>query len=143
MGTIIPKIKISENVGKITNPHFKTLYRLYDKETGKAIADYICVHDEKIDEAAPLDDFRSGRDLEAQDHPQLYGPAPAGAGLPERQAGLPAARSWMTSGHTACSRSIRSGMRSSALIIRTSIMSTCPSGFWDIKNELLQRNAGC
>lgn len=56
-GEIIPKIKISENVGKITNPHFKALYRLYDKENGKAIADYICVHDEKIDEAAPLTIF--------------------------------------------------------------------------------------
>ena len=38
-GTIVPKIKISENITKITNPHFKKVYRFYDKETGKAIAD--------------------------------------------------------------------------------------------------------
>jgi nicotinate phosphoribosyltransferase len=47
-GKIIPKIKISENLGKITNPHFKKLYRLYDKENGKAIADLITVYDEAV-----------------------------------------------------------------------------------------------
>ena len=36
-GTIVPKIKISENVGKITNPHFKKVYRIFDKATGKAL----------------------------------------------------------------------------------------------------------
>lgn len=56
-GEIIPKIKISENVGKITNPHFKKVYRLIDKETGMAIADQLCVHDEKIDETKPLTIF--------------------------------------------------------------------------------------
>ena len=47
-GVIIPKIKISENVEKITNPGFKTLYRLYDKETGKALADVMTVDGEVI-----------------------------------------------------------------------------------------------
>ena len=45
-GQIIPKIKISENVGKITNPGYKTLYRLYDNESGKAIADLITMDGE-------------------------------------------------------------------------------------------------
>lgn len=54
---ITPKIKISENVSKITNPHFKKLYRLYSKQTGKAIADQLCVHDETIDETKPLTIF--------------------------------------------------------------------------------------
>lgn len=54
---IKPRIKISENVIKITNPHFKKLYRLYDKENGKAIADQICVYDETIDETKPLTIF--------------------------------------------------------------------------------------
>ncbi len=49
-GTIIPKIKISENVSKITNPSFKKLYRLYSKDTNKAIADLIALSDEKISE---------------------------------------------------------------------------------------------
>ncbi|MFR5421395.1 MAG: hypothetical protein ACLTG4_05175, partial [Oscillospiraceae bacterium] len=40
-GNIIPKIKISENVGKITNPHFKKVYRFYSKDSGMAEADYI------------------------------------------------------------------------------------------------------
>lgn len=48
-GQIIPKIKLSENTAKITNPHFKKVYRLYDNETGKAIADELCLHDETID----------------------------------------------------------------------------------------------
>lgn len=51
---IIPKIKVSENVVKITNPHFKKLYRLYDRETGKAIADQLCVFDETIDDSRDL-----------------------------------------------------------------------------------------
>ena len=49
-GVEIPKIKISENVGKITNPSFKNLYRLYDNKTKKAIADVITLHDEEIKE---------------------------------------------------------------------------------------------
>ncbi|MGN1114725.1 MAG: nicotinate phosphoribosyltransferase [Oscillospiraceae bacterium] len=53
-GNIIPKIKVSENVSKITEPHFKKLYRLYDKETGKAIADQLCVYDETIDDSKDL-----------------------------------------------------------------------------------------
>ncbi len=56
-GSILPKIKISENVGKITNPHFKKLYRLYDRDSGKAIADQLCVHDETIDNGQPLTIF--------------------------------------------------------------------------------------
>ena len=49
-GVIIPKIKISENVEKITNPGFKTLYRLFDRETNKALADVITVDGEMIPE---------------------------------------------------------------------------------------------
>ena len=60
-GNILPKIKISENVGKITNPHFKKLYRFFGNDTGKAIADYLCVYDETVDDLRPV------RDVEAQD----------------------------------------------------------------------------
>lgn len=56
-GTIIPKIKISENVGKITTPHFKKVYRLRGRDTGKAEADLICVHDEVIDDTQPIELF--------------------------------------------------------------------------------------
>lgn len=52
-GTIIPKIKVSENTAKITNPHFKKVYRYFDKESGKAIADELCVYDEVIDPDEP------------------------------------------------------------------------------------------
>lgn len=53
-GKIIPKIKISENEEKITNPGFKKVYRIFDKDTDKAIADLITLQDEKIDEEKPL-----------------------------------------------------------------------------------------
>ena len=56
-GTVVPKIKISENVGKITNPHFKKLYRFFGKDTGKAIADYLCVYDETVDDTQDLEIF--------------------------------------------------------------------------------------
>ena len=56
-GEIIPKIKISENVGKITTPHLKKLYRLRDKETGKAEADLLCVYDETVDDTKPIELF--------------------------------------------------------------------------------------
>lgn len=52
-GQVIPKIKISENVAKITTPGNKRLYRFYDKETGKAIADLIAFADEIIDPSQP------------------------------------------------------------------------------------------
>ena len=52
-GTIIPKIKISANPDKITNPHFKKVYRLFDNKTGKALGDVLTVHDEQIDASLP------------------------------------------------------------------------------------------
>ena len=52
-GEIVPKIKVSENTAKITNPHFKKLYRYYDRESGKALADEICVYDESVDDSRP------------------------------------------------------------------------------------------
>ncbi len=56
-GIITPKIKISENVTKITTPHYKKLYRFYGKDTGKAIADYLTIHDEVVDDTNPLTIF--------------------------------------------------------------------------------------
>ena len=56
-GTIIPKIKISENPAKITTPHFKKVYRIFSRDTGKAEADLICLHDEGFDFSQPLELF--------------------------------------------------------------------------------------
>ncbi|MBE6577904.1 MAG: nicotinate phosphoribosyltransferase [Ruminococcaceae bacterium] len=56
-GTVKPKIKISENVGKITTPHFKKVYRLRGRDTGKAEADLLCVYDETVDDTKPLEIF--------------------------------------------------------------------------------------
>lgn len=52
--TITPKIKISENEEKITNPGFKNIYRIFDKDTDKAIADLITLHDENIENQESL-----------------------------------------------------------------------------------------
>ena len=49
-GTFVPKIKLSENTEKITNPGNKTIYRIYEKESGKIKADLICFADETFDE---------------------------------------------------------------------------------------------
>ena len=56
-GNVKPKIKISENVGKITNPHYKRLYRFYGKDTNKAIADYMTVYDEVVDDGRDMEIF--------------------------------------------------------------------------------------
>ncbi len=56
-GNIIPKIKISENVAKITTPGFKQVYRLYSHETGKAIADVVTLMGETIDNDKPYQIF--------------------------------------------------------------------------------------
>lgn len=53
-GHFIPKIKLSENTEKVTNPGNKTIYRVYEKETGKIKADLICLVDETFDESEPL-----------------------------------------------------------------------------------------
>ena len=53
-GTISPKIKISENVSKITNPGFKKVYRYFDRATGKAMADLIALYDEEISGSEPI-----------------------------------------------------------------------------------------
>ncbi len=53
-GRFIPKIKLSENSEKVTNPGNKTVYRVYDKESGKIKADLICLVDEVFDEKEPL-----------------------------------------------------------------------------------------
>ncbi len=56
-GVIVPRIKISENVGKITTPHFKKVYRFFTKDTHKAEADLLSVYDEQLDFTKPFELF--------------------------------------------------------------------------------------
>lgn len=56
-GDIVPKIKVSENVAKITNPCFKKVYRLFANDTGKAIADVLTLADEVIDDSKSYELF--------------------------------------------------------------------------------------
>ena len=56
-GEIVPRIKISENTTKITNPGFKEVFRLYSKESGEAVADVIALRGEEIDESQPYEIF--------------------------------------------------------------------------------------
>ena len=53
-GKLEPRIKISESPEKVTNPGYKDMWRLYDKATGMAFADYITLREEIIDETKPL-----------------------------------------------------------------------------------------
>jgi len=56
-GEIVPKIKISENPEKITNPGYKKVVRIYDTENNKALADLIMLDDEQINTNEPLTIF--------------------------------------------------------------------------------------
>jgi len=56
-GVIEPKIKLSENVTKITTPCFKKVWRLFDRDSGKAIADLITLSDEQVNENEPYELF--------------------------------------------------------------------------------------
>ncbi len=56
-GEVIPKIKVSENIAKITIPGIKIPWRLFDNETGKAIADVITLNHERIDDTKPYEIF--------------------------------------------------------------------------------------
>ena len=56
-GTLLPRIKISENIEKITNPGFKKTIRFYDKTTHKALADVIMLMEETVDENRPYEIF--------------------------------------------------------------------------------------
>ena len=56
-GRLIPKIKISETMEKITNPDFKTIYRFYNKTDGEAVADYVTLFDETVDTDRPVTIF--------------------------------------------------------------------------------------
>lgn len=56
-GNIIPKIKLSENVAKITTPCFKQIYRLYSKDSGQSFADIVSLHDEIIDDSNDITIF--------------------------------------------------------------------------------------
>lgn len=56
-GTFVPRIKISENPAKITNPGVKQLYRFYDRRSGKALADLLALADEDFSSGKPLEIF--------------------------------------------------------------------------------------
>ena len=56
-GNIVPRIKLSENIEKVTNPGYKTVWRLFDKENNKAIADVLTLADEIIDDSKEYEIF--------------------------------------------------------------------------------------
>lgn len=56
-GSLVPKIKVSESIEKITTPCFKDLYRFYNRETGQAIADYVTIRGEVVDDSQPITIF--------------------------------------------------------------------------------------
>ena len=98
-GVIEPRIKISETVAKITLPHFKKVYRLYSRDGGKALADYICLHDETVDDSKPLRIFDpdatwKSKVLEDYTARELLVPVFLGGKLVYDQPDLPAIQSY-------------------------------------------------
>ncbi len=140
-GTIEPKIKISENVGKITNPHFKKLYRFYGADTGKAIADYLCLHDETVNDGEDLEIF----DPEATwKRKKVYNFHARELQVPVFRNGelvyqLPQRSTKFAP--IAGSRSTHFGTRSSDLTTRIPTMWTSLKKLWEIKYRLLKDNA--
>lgn len=67
---MIPKIKVSENIEKVTNPGFKNLYRIYDKESKKALADLMTLYDETIN---PDEDITIYHQMNAWKHKTIKG----------------------------------------------------------------------
>ena len=137
-GTIIPKIKISENVSKITTPHFKKVYRLRGRDTGKAEADLICLHDDRGRFPA-AGDIRPAEHVEAQGSRRLTA---GGTVVPVFRAA-----SW----YTVCPHCPRSapalrrsatgcGRRYAASPTRTTTTWICPE-LWDIKQVMLNSRA--
>ena len=56
-GILVPRIKVSESIEKITTPCFKDLYRFYNRETGQALADYVTIRGEQVDDSQPITIF--------------------------------------------------------------------------------------
>ncbi len=140
-GTIIPKIKISENVGKITNPHFKKVYRFFGNDTGKAIADYLCVHDETVDDSSDLEIFDPQATWKRK---RVYNFTAKELLVPIFKNGelVYSCRSWMKFRNTAPSRSTHSGTRSSVLTTRTPITSICRRSYGTSRTGCCMRAAG-
>ena len=80
-GKIVPKIKVSENVEKITTPHFKKVYRFFDKLTGKALGDVLTLHDEVINTDQPYMLFPPNPYMEKENRDRLCDKAVAGAAV--------------------------------------------------------------
>ena len=124
-GNIIPKIKISENPAKITTPHFKKVYRIFSKDTGKAEADLVCLHDEQFDFSQPLELFDPDATWKKKTCTGIYAtellvPVFQGASWCIR---CPISR---PAGPIASARWTPCGTRSSALRTPTTTMWTCP-----------------
>lgn len=123
-GNIIPKIKISENAAKITTPHFKKVYRIFSRDTGKAEADLICLRDEEIDFTQPLELFDPSATWKRKVYTNIEAKELLDPHLPEREAGVRGAGAPDQPWPTASGRWTPCGMRSSALRIPTITMWT-------------------
>ena len=87
-GVLQPKIKISENSWKITNPGYKKVVRIYGNSTGMAIADLIMLDDETIDPEKPLTIFPSPGNLEKDDPHEFPCEGIDGSCVPGWEAGV-------------------------------------------------------
>ena len=105
-------------------PHFKKLYRFYGADTGKAIADYLCLHDETVNDGEDLEIFDPEATWKRKKVYNFHAQRAAGPRVPERRAGLPASDAQRNSLLLPGSRSTHSGTRSSDLTTRIPTMWT-------------------
>ena len=124
-GEIIPKIKVSENVEKITTPHFKQVYRLFDNKTGKALGDVLTFMTRSSIRLSPMCSSTRSTPGSSASLPTTPSVRCASRSSRTVNASISRPRS-PRSATTACARWIRSGIRSSASRIRRPTLSTCP-----------------
>ena len=116
-GEVVPKIKLSENPQKITTPHFKKVYRLYDRSNGKAEADLVCVYDEKPERYSTRTTHGSAKRL------KTCVPRSCSSMCSATESRYTSCRRLRRSRRAAATRSPRCGTRCCALKTRTIIMS--------------------
>ncbi len=137
-GNVIPKIKVSENPSKVTTPHFKKVWRIFEQESDKAIADLITVYDEPMDETKPLELFDptrcgNGRPWSATGLRNCCGPFSKSGELVYDLPDIETIRAY-------CARQIeRQWDEVKRFENPTTIMWICPRSSWDIKADLLQQ----
>ncbi len=138
-GEAVPRMKLSENEGKITNPCDKEVWRFYDRETGKALADLITIAGETIDETSPYEIFDpihtwKRKTLENFTVRQLLQPVFVGGACVYEHQPIEAIRTYCTEQLTTLWESIKRFENPQVYYVDLS------QSLWDIRDRLMREN---